>query len=62
MREVLDVKHGYSENGEVHVPGAHQYRVLVWYSLGTYKFKFSFIWLIQGEGIREKCARGRKIV
>jgi hypothetical protein len=30
MREVLDVKHGYSENGEVHVPGAHQYRVLVY--------------------------------
>jgi hypothetical protein len=47
------MKHGYSENGEVSVPGTHRYQVHVWYSLGTYKFKYSFIWLIQGWGIRQ---------
>jgi hypothetical protein len=45
------MKHGYSKNGEVHVPGTHQYRVRIWYLLvHIYKSKYIFIWLIQDGG------------
>jgi hypothetical protein len=46
------MKHGYSILGRVPVPGTYPYQILLWYSLGTHRWRTYFIFYFFATGTR----------